>query len=141
MLKDEYWGQKKLDSYLAKLKAFKNVTYQEGGEYFETFVNSDGILHDCGSFVAEYLYTDNPCCFMLKDSATNENNFALLGKECLKHYYQAFNESDIIDFIENVVIKGNDTKKAQRIKFAKEVLRVNFPNVADKILDNIKSIV
>lgn len=139
LAKDEYWGQKKLDSYLAKLKTFKNVTYQEGGEYFETFVNSDGILHDCGSFVAEYLYTDNPCCFMLKDSATNENNFALLGKECLKHYYQAFDESDIIDFIENVVIKGNDTKKAQRITFAKEVLRVNFPNVADKILDNIKS--
>ena len=139
LAKDEYWGQKKLDSYLDKLKAFKNVTYQEGGEYFETFVNSDGMIHDCGSFTGEYLYTDNPCCYMLKDSATNESNFAILGQECLKHYYHALNESDIIDFIENVIIKGDDPKKTERLKFAKEILRVNFPNVADKILDNIKS--
>ncbi len=139
LAKDEYWGQEKLDNYLAKLKTFNNVEYQEGGEYFETFINSDGILHDCGSFIGEYLYTDNPCCYMLKDSATNDRNLATLGSECLKHYYHAFSESDIIDFIEKIIIAGQDTKKEERIKFAKEIVRVNFPSVADKILEIIKS--
>lgn len=139
LAKDEYWGQKKLNDYLTKLKAFKNVEYQEGGEYFETFINSDGIIHDCGSFISEYLYTDNPCCYMLKDKNTNDNNLAIFGEECIKHYYHAFSESDIIDFIETVVIKGDDSKKIERIKFAKEIVRVNYPTVADKILEIIKS--
>lgn len=138
LAKDEYWGQKKLNDYLARLKAFKNVEYQEGGEYFDTFVNSDGIIHDCGSFIAEYLYTDNPCCYMLKDKTTNDDNLAMFGKECIKHYYHAFSESDIIDFIESVVLKGKDTKKEERIKFAKENIRINYPNVSQKIIENLK---
>lgn len=136
---DKYWGKQKLNDYLSKLKTFSNVFYQEGGEYFDTFIHSSAIIHDCGSFISEYLYTDNPCLYMLKDSATNDNNLSTLGKECIKHYYHGFNEADIIDFIESVVILGNDTKKQERVKFAKEVVRVNYPNVADNILNAIKS--
>lgn len=139
LAKDEYWGQEKLDNYLAKLKEFNNVEYQEGGEYFETFINSDGIIHDCSSFICEYLYTDNPCCYMLKSQKQISEVFHKLGQECLKHYYQAFNQNDIIEFIENAVLKGQDTKKEERIKFAKENIRINYPNVSQKIIENLKA--
>lgn len=133
-----FWGREKINDYLSKTCSFANVKYQEGGDYFETFVNSSGIIHDCGSFTAEYLYTDNPCCYMLKNKDLNDKNFSSFGKEVLKHYYQAFNERDIVDFIDNVIIKGDDDKKSARVKFAKESVRINFPNVGDKILEILK---
>ena len=138
LAKDEYWGQEKVDNYIAKLKTFKNVEYQEGGEYFETFMNSDGMIHDCSSFLAEYLYTDNPCCYMLKSQEQISEVFNELGQECLKHYYQAFNESDIVEFIENVVLKEQDIKKDSRLKFANENIKINYPDVSQKIIKNLK---
>lgn len=135
---DCFWGKEKINDYLSKTCSFANVKYQEGGDYFETFVNSSGIIHDCGSFTAEYLYTDNPCCYMLKSKDINAKNFSSFGKEVLKHYYQAFDEKDIVDFIDNVIIKGDDVKKSARVKFAKESVRVNFPNASDKILEILK---
>lgn len=47
---DCFWGKEKINDYLSKTCSFANVKYQEGGDYFETFVNSSGIIHDCGSF-------------------------------------------------------------------------------------------
>lgn len=135
---DCFWGKEKINDYLSETCSFANVKYQEGGDYFETFVNSSGIIHDCGSFTAEYLYTDNPCCYMLKSKDINAKNFSSFGKEVLKHYYQAFDEKDIVDFIDNVIIKGDDVKKSARVKFAKESVRVNFPNASDKILEILK---
>ena len=138
LARDEYWGKEMVDNYLAKLKTFKNVEYQEGGEYFESFVNSDGIIHDCSSFICEYLYTDNPCCYMLKNKKQITQTFHKLGQDTLNHYYQAFNESDIVDFIENVILKGQDPKREERIKFAKENIRINYPNVSQKIIEHLK---
>lgn len=136
--KNLFWGKEKINDYLRKTCSFPNVKYQEGGEYLETFANSSGIVHDCGSFMTEYLYTNNPCCFMLKGNEIDKNNFSELGFEALKHYYHAFSERDIVDFIDNVIIKGDDVKKSARVKFAKEKVMINYPNASQKILDILK---
>ena len=34
---------------------FDTFIYQNGGDFFEVFVNSDGLIHDCGSCMVEYL--------------------------------------------------------------------------------------
>ena len=104
----------------------------------ETFIQSDAIIHDCASFLCEYLFTEKPACYLLKNKESIEKNFNDLGKESLNHYYQAFNEKDILHFIENVVLKKQDTKKEQRLKYAQENLKINYPNVADFILKDIK---
>lgn len=136
--KNLFWGKGKIENYISKIRSFPNVSYQEGGEYLESFANSSGIIHDCGSFTTEYLYTNNPCCYMIKNKDLYSKNFSTLGKESLKHYYQAFNKQDIIDFIENVIIKGDDVLKSARVKFAKEKVRINYPNVSEKILEILK---
>ena len=62
-----------------------------------------------------------------------EETFSDFGKDCLDNVYQAFDEADIINFINDVVIAGKDVKKYQREKFAKERVMVNYPNVSEKI--------
>ena len=71
---------------------------------------------------------------MLKSEKDIDEKFAPLGKQCLENCYVAYNEKAITDFIDNVVIKGNDTKKEQREKFAKEVVMYNYPNASKSIV-------
>ncbi len=137
-LKNIVWGGVKTDEYLNELTQNKNVEYQLSGEYLDTFVNSDALIHDCGSFLAEYLYTEHPQCIMFKGKEVINQEYSDFGKEMLEHTYNAFEEKQIIDFIENVVLKGNDYKKQERIKFADEKIKINYPNVTQVIIDIIK---
>ena len=114
------------------------MTYNKIGDYLDLFSQSDGIIEDCGSYLVEYFYTNKPHCFMLKTPDDIESKFTPLGVECLKHCYIAYNEKAITDFIDNVILKGEDTKKEQREKFAKEVVMYNYPNVSETIIEYIQ---
>ena len=123
-----------MQEYIEKIKQ-NGMIYSVGGDYFDIFVNSDAMIHDCSSFVVEYLYTGKPCCFMAKKNY--KKIFSVLGKSCLENYYLAFDKEQITDFIENVVINGNDKLKKKREIYAKENLALNYPNVSKKILSEI----
>lgn len=134
------WGDERVDSYLEKMMSNKNVVYSTEGDYLETFVKSDGIIQDCGSFLVEYFYTKKPCCYMLKTPDDIETKFSDLGKECLRNCYIAYKKEDIINYIDDVIIDGNDTKKAAREEFAQKEVMVNFPNATLSIINNLKNI-
>ena len=135
--KDDIWGVEKTDSWLDDLLANRNVTYSKGGDFYELFVNSDAMIHDCGSFLLEYLFTGYPCCYMLKKNSPLKKEFTKFGIVCLNQYYQAFEKNDIINFIDNVVLKGNDPLKTKREKFAKKYLYQNH-STSERIIDEIK---
>ena len=134
----DVWGNEKTDAYIRQMKSHANVEYQDGGDYFDTFVNSDALIHDCGSFMAEYLFSGHPACYLVKDAATNDKNFNEFGKECLARHYQAADESDIIRFIDDVVVGGRDPMKEERSAFVEKELKINYPNVAEYIINDIK---
>lgn len=134
----QYWGEEKTENYMNKLLSNKNIIFDNEDEYFDLFINSDGIIHDCGSFLPEYLMTENPPCYVLRDETAKEEYFNALGKACVEHCYQAFSNADIKKYIENVVLKGNDTMKDKRIEFVNNNLKVNYPNVASYIINYIK---
>jgi hypothetical protein len=137
--RDDIWGIDKTEKYFETMKETPNVEYQDGGDYFETFVNSDALIHDCGSFMAEYLYTDHPACYLLKDEDTNRENYSSFGLECIARHYPAHNESDIIHFIDNVVMKGEDTMKRERILFAENKIRINYPHATQIVIKEIEN--
>lgn len=132
----KYCGESKTNKYYDQIVAYSNAIYNNSEDYLETFANSDAMIHDCGSFTTEYLFTGKPCCYMLKDSDDINKIFLPMGQKCLDNYYKAFNKDDILNFIDNVVIKGIDPMKNQRDQFLKE-LRLNYPNVAQIIVEHI----
>ena len=136
---DKIFGKEALYKYLQELASFTNITIQIGGDYFETFVNSDGIIHDCSSFVGEYLYTGNPCCYVLKNPEVIDKYFTEYGAKVLNAYYHAYDEDAIISFISNVVIKGNDHKKEERTKIFEKYIKFNYPNSSKIACDYLKS--
>ena len=133
-----YWGQAKVDEYLNKMCANSNVQYSTKGDYFIDFAISDAIIQDCGSYLVEYFYTLKPHCYMLKSEKDIEEKFSPLGKQCLANCYIAYDEKSILNFIDEVVLNENDTKKQKREKFAKEVVMHNYPNVCEMIVKNIE---
>ncbi|MCQ2241402.1 glycosyltransferase [Treponema sp.] len=122
---DDLWGNQKCDEYLNKINSFENVIYSTEGDYFDYFVTSDAMIHDCGSFVAEYIYTKKPQLYLLKNEES-KNQFTDFGKDMLKVNYEGYNQNDIIDFIENVVLKNDDKLELEREKFSRQIM-VNYP--------------
>jgi hypothetical protein len=136
--KDKFWGKKKVDQYILDMKSKPNVIYSDYGNYFQDFANSDGIIQDCGSFLTEYFYTLKPQCYMLKDPSDIDEKFISIGKKCLENSYIAYNQDDIINFIENVIVKEVDVKKEQRENFAKNEVMLNYPNASSFAVRYIK---
>ncbi|UYZ82837.1 hypothetical protein MTZ49_09450 [Entomomonas sp. E2T0] len=138
LTQDNFWGKEKVDNYLSKLLANKNITYSTEADYFDIFINSSALIHDCGSFLAEYFYTDNPQCYLLRNESAIDEEFLTFGKEMLKHTYHAYNETQLIDFIDNVVIAKKDAMKQQRLDFANTYIKYNYPNATQAIIDFLR---
>ena len=116
---DEMWGEDKRKDYYAIWENMPNSSLLTG-PYQDMFMTSDAIIHDCGSFIAEYLYTGKPCLYCTNKFPI-EDNYSKLGQECLRHYYLAADEKEISDFID-MVLREEDSKSTDRRKFVNENL-------------------
>jgi len=136
-LQTKYWGKDKTQKYLDKLLANSNVIYSTEGQYMELFANSDALIHDCGSFCAEYLYTNKPCAYMYKKTINPNLIWTDFGHNCINQHYIIKENKDIEKFIENVIIQGNDYKKESRTEFTQKHVAINYPQSTDFIIDYI----
>ena len=132
------WGKQKVQDYIRAISSLENVEYQNGGDYFDTFVNSDALIHDCGSFSAEYLFTGHPCCYLLHNNQTTQKNSNFFHQQCIKMHYPAYDEQHIIDFIDKIVVMGKDPLQTKRKEFFETQLKFNYPQTSLKILQYIK---
>jgi hypothetical protein len=117
---DSYWGKEKTDVYFKKWESLENGQLEDG-DYTALFLTSDALIHDCGSFMAEYLVTGKPSLFMVRDETIMQywNTF---GEKAIAAHYQSRNKEQVIDFIENVVLNENDWMKEQRDNFVQDTL-------------------
>lgn len=113
------WGEDKTNMYYEK---WESLSYCQlsSGEYMGLFKYSDAMIHDCGSFKLEYLYTGNPVMFLQKkEPVFDYSNWQTV--QSLKLHYKGYNEKDIEGFIVNV-INGKDPLKIERQAFVDEYL-------------------
>ena len=66
-----------------------------------------------------------------------EEQFLPFSQALLAHTYQAYSPDDIITFIREVVIGGNDFGKAERDTFAAQMVCVNHPHAADAVVKSV----
>ena len=135
--RDEWWGRARADAYFDRMAAIPNVTYEDGGDYFETFLTSSALIHDCASFLAEYFYTGKPQCYMLANPQKADDEFASFGKELLRHCTLAYDETAITAFIDRVVLAGDDPMAEERRAFAAREVCAFYPHAADHILADV----
>lgn len=117
---DKIWGQEKTDNYF-KLWEQSDICSLNEGDYQHLFGDSDALIHDCDSFMAEYLSLNKPALFTIHDNQLTDrlNEF---GKSAMEMHYHATNKQEIINFIEDVVINGKDIMADARSKWVKSNL-------------------
>ena len=135
----KWWGEERTAEYERKMESYPNVEFQRGGDYFRTFAESDALIHDCGSFLAEYFYTGRPQCYLLADEGTANREFLPFGLKLLDATYRASSEKDISDFMDKVVLGGDDPLAARRDELARTSVCIHYPNAAARVVDAVVS--
>lgn len=129
------WGKKRADAYYKKWAGGENTCLVTGG-YMSLFKTSDAMIHDCGSFIVEYLYTQKPVLYM---GGNREEQSNIIGRKAYQCHYHGNTISDIENFLNLVVLKGIDNMKTVREHFYKEILLPpNGCSVAENIVSEIK---
>lgn len=137
--KVESWGPAKTANYYERWTQCPNCSIEEKTNYIELFSRSDAIIHDCGSFMVEYLYENKPSLFTNKEVFTTELYWQS-AINVMKCYYRADSKDEVVKFIDEVVIGHNDPKKSLREEFIKEHIHPECDvaqNIIDDILDSI----
>ena len=100
--------------YLNKWDALPNARVVTGGYYQDIFETSDAMILDSGSFIAEYQFTHKPMLFLTRQGA----RFSELGDAIIAANYHVDGKDfdGIKNFIEEVLIKKNDTQLEARNK-------------------------
>lgn len=115
------WGEERTKEYYKLWETMSN-TQLETGDFIDLFVNSDALIHDCGSFTSEYQYTKKPCMFLTREDETLFDTLCPFGRKCMDNHYIGHSKEEIVDFIEKVVFQGVDKKATQRECFYNDYL-------------------
>lgn len=134
------WGEETTMQYYKKWNNLPNGILNDGA-YEDLFMTSDAIIHDCGSFIGEYLYTRKPAMF-LSNGRPFDHQYNELAQKCLENYYIGKNKKDVEKFIINL-INGEDPLKEKREKFFKEELlppngKLASQNIIDDLLKELR---
>lgn len=134
------WGKERADAYYKEWENLPNTQYEDG-EYVGLFKYSDAIIHDCASFILEYLYMDKPSMYLVAKSNNIDEMFDYVkgGYDCYEHGHTI---EDIESFL-NRVIEDKDVKKIQRNYYLREQLlppggNSACANIINSILDGLR---
>ena len=123
------WGKERTDAYYHEWESL-DYAQVEYGEYIGLFKYSDAIIHDCGSFTAEYLFMNKPAMYMINGSENRVRaEFNEFGKQCFDCYEHGLTYEQIEGFI-NEVIEGKDKLKDKRHKFHDKYLKPPYGRTA-----------
>ncbi len=131
------WGREKANEFYDfwRTNAFSQL---EQGEYDELFSKSDAMIHDSGSFLAEYLYLKKPVMYMMSPNNSKEY-YSSFGIQCLEACRIGYSFDDIRNFVDELVYK-KPTIMEKHAYFLKNEIDPYFKDSypSDQIIDAIK---
>lgn len=105
------WGKERTEQYYRQWAEMPNTQIEEG-EYTALFMQSDAMIHDCGSFRLEYLFADKPCMY-LRDAECKED-YNQMSKDALSCYHIGSTQEEIDAFLQKCVLGGEDPLAERR---------------------------
>ena len=116
----QIWGIDKTEEYYRRWDSMENTQLVADG-YEDLFLTSDALIHDCGSFTTEYLFTKKPVMYLCRNTDMTDK-FNEFGIKSFEQHYHGHAVSEVEEFIEEVVINGKDPLENQRELFFNEYL-------------------
>ena len=108
-------NEEEWNAYEERWRHLKNGDIMESGSYSVLFMESDAMILDSVSFLAEYLYAHKPLLFL----KGNKQYFNEFGKELMKIHYTADgkDKNAVENFIKDIVLSDNDANLEKRERF------------------------
>lgn len=131
------WGKERTDAYYARWEMMPHSQLEEGA-YEDLFKQSDAMIHDCGSFIMEYLLVNKPCMYLTRDKGFSDFNSDTL--QAIDCYYQGSSIRDIECFLRRLKNNEPDELAEKRKLFIDAVLmppgeKTAAQNIIDEILN------
>jgi|BioPla2DNA2_1021312.scaffolds.fasta_scaffold15456_4 hypothetical protein len=124
-------------SYWDRFNALPNGQVYEGAEIFTLFRQSDALILDSIGFLAEYAPTGKPICFL---DSMRRQRLNPIGERLIHSYYVAWNQEEIREFIQNVVVNGQDVRREERLAIVQHHLFMSGEGAGIRIKDLIKQL-
>ncbi|MGN0014146.1 MAG: CDP-glycerol glycerophosphotransferase family protein [Candidatus Gastranaerophilaceae bacterium] len=143
-LATQVWDKEKTEEYYNKWQEIENCQLEDG-VYTDLFLTSDAMIMDSVSFMCEYTAMNKPCLFTVRDESVN-HKFNELGTlifdKCL-YKSGADYKNDIIRFVEDVVLNGDDYIKVERTKIINKQLSLcnnefSYKNIYNFLLNKVE---
>jgi len=135
LYKHDDWGKENTKRYYAEWGKRENTQLEEGG-FIDLFMTSDAMIHDSGSFCVEYHYSRNPVMYIADNFEEQLIGKSDFGKTAMRLHYVGKCKEDIVYFIENIILQGEDPMKPNREHFYKQyLLPPNGKSVAENTMD------
>lgn len=133
-----YWGEEAVEEYYQKWQDLENGQLEDGA-FTDLFLTSDAMILDSLSFIAEYTAVNKPALFTIgTHSRVKLNDMGWEIYDMMYHAEAEHMKKQVCEFIEDVVINGNDTYKEQRTKYVQEkIAPPNGRSAAENVYDLI----
>ena len=136
LLEKEIWGVNRTREFIAQWDESSNLDIVHG-DYIDLFCKSDGLIHDSGSFLAEYLILDKPAAYTVSDKDDLDTRFNEFGELALKQHELIYEEEGLYSFIESIM-NDKDSKEKTRKQFIKQFLNINNKTASENIIADLK---
>lgn len=117
-----------VNRYFAAWGELPNGKVVLDGGYMAVFADSDAMITDSGSFLVEFLITGNPILLLVSAKSAGYSAF---GEKLVSTLYRATEVGEIRDFVESVVVGGNDHRRRERAAVTPEISGNSGRNVAN----------
>lgn len=131
------WGKVKTDLFYS-FWAEQPFSQLEEGEYFDLFLSSDIMIHDSGSFLAEYLYLRKPVMYLLSEKNHN-SYYSDFGIKALESCEIGKCFDDVKKFIDKSLL-GKAKIKLEQQQFISDEIDPYFKNTmpSEVIISTLK---
>lgn len=109
LIKNNILTEQQVNDYWAKWEHLGTVC--DTGGYFGLFLKSCALITDCCSFLGEYLPTKKPVLHLINTKA----KFNDVAKSFIGTYYQIYDNKQLTQEFNRILINGDDYKKAERL--------------------------
>lgn len=131
------WGKERTDEFYSFWEN-SPTTQLETGDYIDLFKTSDAMVHNCGSFTAEYLFLQKPVAYITRDLSRIKAELNAFGAACQDAHYTLSSPEEIRRFVNDVVLDNKDPMAMKRAEVFETVMRTpNGTTVAQNIYNDL----
>ena len=130
------WGRKKTDAYYNLWNTMPNCMLVNGSGY-SLMKSSDAMIHDCASYLLDYMYTQKPCLYVSLSGHLNVES-GQDGIDAYEAHYHAKNTEEIERFIKKVVLDGIDVMESSRREVLhKHIIKPEHNTATNRIMNDL----